>query len=98
MIDYDYNGRNFKIIPLDEMRPGVYKGKCRNAEYAYWNGKHFIHLRTKFSETFLERIEHPENEYRYDVFLPFEQVPADDDNVIRLMNAINGAIQRRYEP
>jgi hypothetical protein len=75
MIDYDYNGRNFKIIPLDEMRPGVYKGKCRNAEYAY-----------------------SENEYRYDVFLPFEQAPADDDNVIRLMNAINGAIQRRYEP
>jgi hypothetical protein len=97
MIDYEYNGQTVQIIPLNEMEIGVYKGTCRNATYAYWNGVHFIHLRTKFFDTFLEKIEHPENDKIFDVFLPFERVDDDaDDNVQQLMNAINGAIEKRY--
>lgn len=94
MIEYNYNGIMRKIIPLDEMEVGVYKGQCRNANYAYWDGQKFTHLRTKFHHTYLEEIHHPENEQVYDVFLVFEKVEEDDDNAVQLMNAINGAIEQ----
>lgn len=98
MIDYDYNGIIFQIIPLHEMHIGVYRGRCRNAEYAYWNGAKFIHIRNKFGHEYLEEIHHPENEYRYDVFLPFECVDNNDENVVKLLNAINEKLRKRNEP
>lgn len=88
-IDYEYNGNIRRILPVDLMeRDVVYKGQCRNAKYAYWNGVKFIHLRTKWSETFLEGIHHPENEHHYDVFLVEGKADEDDPEVIRLREAI----------
>ena len=92
MIDYDYNGRLYKIIPLTDMEIGVYRGRCRNAEYAYWNGIEFIHLRTKFNRTFLDTIQHPENEYLYDVFLPFELIETEELEAVELLKAINDSL------
>ena len=94
MIEYDYNGRIYEIIPLIEMEMGaVYNGKCRNAVFACWNGEKFIHWRNKFGHKFIEEIHHPENDYHFDVFLPFWKI--DDllgdnrDDMRKLINAVN---------
>lgn len=87
MIDYEYSGRIYQIIPLNEMIVGeCYNGRCRNATLAYWDGEKFIHYRNKFGFIFLEDIKHPENEYRYDVFLPFTLAER-NEKVIQLIDA-----------
>ena len=75
MIKYMYDDQEYAIMPLEEMVTGrVYKGSCRNAEYAYWTGEHFLHIRYKFNMDYIEEIDHAENEEYHDVFLPFEEV------------------------
>jgi len=88
----EYNGIMCTIIPLEEMERGViYKGRCRNATHAYWNGIKFIHLRTKFGETFFEEIDHPEMEPdpRVDIFVVEDNADETDPDVIQLREAIN---------
>lgn len=88
MIKYSYNGREYDIIPLSEMKVDVvYEGFCRNASYALWNGERFIHLRTKWTATFLEDISHPENEEHYDVFM-VQKVAEECDDVTLLLERI----------
>jgi len=98
LIDYEYNGKTRKIMPLTEMEKGVvYRGNCRNARYAYWTGTQFVHLRTKFGSTFIEGINHPENEYHFDVFLVEEKADETDPDVIELLDAIKDAHERDKE-
>ena len=49
-----------------------YMGICRNANIAKWNGEKFEYQRTKFGSTFVETINHFEDDNGYDVFVPFE--------------------------
>lgn len=60
-----------KIARKDLIHGAYYKGHCRNAEEARWNERNgcFVHWRTKFGQTFLEEIKHPEDEQYYDVFV-----------------------------
>lgn len=64
-----------------------YKGRCRNAVVARWNGElqKFIYRRHKFGNTFLEEICCPEDDHIWDVFYAEEIIsPRDvtDDMVI----------------
>ena len=52
----------------------LYAGVCRNADIAKWNGEKFEYQRTKFGSTFMETINHFEDDNGYDVFVPFEVV------------------------
>lgn len=62
-----------KWIPKEELIPfAYYKGKCRNAPIAWWDGKKFHYLRSKFGNIFAEEIECPENDRGYDVFFAQE--------------------------
>ena len=91
MIDFNYNGVVRQILGLNEMETGaVYRGTCRNAEYALWNGVRFLHLRTKFGNTFMESIDHAERDTQYDVFLPFELMEEDNVAITELKTAVNG--------
>lgn len=74
-------------IPKSELVRGIYyKGRCRNATVARWDGERFHHWRTKFGYTFLEEIKCPEDEHHYDVFYAQEvtdvtkEIPIDGDN------------------
>ena len=60
------------IEKKDLIHGAYYHGRCRNAHVARWNGdlNFFIHFRTKFGHTFLERIEHKEDFKGYDTFIP----------------------------
>lgn len=65
-----------KIARKDLIHGAYYKGQCRNATEARWNENlgRFVHWRTKFGQTFLEEICHPEDEKRFDVFVVEEKI------------------------
>lgn len=47
-----------------------YKGKCRNATEAIWDGEYFKHIAKDCGQTYLEKIKHFEDESEFDVFIP----------------------------
>lgn len=51
-----------------------YRGRCRNAELARWDGAKFHHWRTKFGNRFIETINHPEDDNGFDCFTPIMSV------------------------
>lgn len=72
------NGLDFDSVhPIQksELEIGrMYKGVCRNAEVAVWDGEKFWYDRHKFGSTFKESIIHYEDDEGCDVFVPFEKV------------------------
>lgn len=70
-----------------------YMGRCRNANYAQWDATRkfpeakyephksqtgcFVHWREKFDRTFVETINHPEDDDEFDLFWPVERVYPD---------------------
>jgi hypothetical protein len=63
------------IIPRDQLIKGsYYRGRCRNATEARWNGEKFIYWRKKFGFKFPEEICCPEDEQHFDVFIASEQL------------------------
>jgi len=82
--------RNYEpVIPKEDLIHGAYyRGRCRNASIARWNGEtqEFYHWRTKFGNRFIETIQCPEDEEHYDVFVaeklienPTEEIPFGDE-------------------
>jgi hypothetical protein len=65
-----------KIARKDLKHGAYYKGSCRNASEARWNGDYnkFVYWRTKFGQTFLEEICHPDDDQVYDVFFVEEEI------------------------
>ena len=63
-----------KIAKKDLIVGAYYKGRCRNANEARWNGSVFIHWREKFDRIFLEEISHPEDDDVFDVFVVEELI------------------------
>jgi hypothetical protein len=68
-------------VPIEKCRPipkcklvnGIsYKGVCRNTDEAIWDVDAFIYTRYKFGTTYLETINHYEDDNGYDVFVPIE--------------------------
>lgn len=63
--------KQLEVIPKSELIVNQwYTGTCRNASQAKWMGDHFIYLRTKFYDTFWEKINHFEDDDGYDLFIP----------------------------
>lgn len=66
-----------------------YQGECRNASLAYWMEKEqcFIHIRHKFGDAFVEKINHPEDEEFFDVFKPIKKIePLTDEEITSAMD------------
>ena len=62
-------------IPKSELEVGKeYKGECRNASKAIWDGKKFWYERYKFGRTYNESINHYEDDDGYDVFVPIKEI------------------------
>lgn len=71
---YEVNKNAGRFIPRENLEPGkFYKGECRNAEWAYWNGKEFIYLRYKWGTEFSEKINCLEEDNGFDLFIPHEE-------------------------
>ncbi len=85
MIHSPYNYTS-KIAKSELEHGAYYAGRCRNASVARWDAdkQKFLHWRTKFNETFLEEICHPEDDTMFDVFVveskidsPVKEIPLD---------------------
>lgn len=63
------------MIPKAQLEVGAYyKGKCRNASVARWNGEKFIYQRTKFTMVYFDDIDHPEDDRGFDLFKPYDKI------------------------
>ena len=74
---HQYVREHFIPIPKSELVVGQeYKGHCRNASRATWDGKKFHYERYKFGYTFDETINHYEDDYDpgIDVFVPVKEI------------------------
>ncbi len=68
---------HLRIIPKNQLKHGVYyRGRCRNATVARWNGENqkFYYRRTKFGHIFVEAIGRREDDNIFDVFDAFEEI------------------------
>lgn len=75
---------NKGIIPKKDLQKGgYYKGRCRNAKVALWNGYEFVYMRDKMNAHFPETIKHLEDDNGFDLFVPYgiEKKPTDDQRV-----------------
>jgi len=64
--------RTKKLLMMkDQLNVSFYVGSCRNAQFAYWTGSEFIHVREKFGSEFPEKINHFEDCNGFDVFKPY---------------------------
>lgn len=62
-------------IPRKDLIVGKrYKGYCRNADEATWNGTEFVYVRHKFDSMFEENVKHFEDDDGYDVFVPYRVI------------------------
>lgn len=60
-----------------------YKGNCRNASVARWDGEHFTYNRTKWTSVFPETIKYPTDEMYFDVFVPYQLVEPTEFEIIK---------------
>jgi hypothetical protein len=69
-----------KLHKTELVHGAYYRGQCRNATVARWNGEKqkFIHFRTKFGNVFLEEICCPEDDQVWDVFYAEEVIEPQD--------------------
>ena len=66
---------HFVPIPKSELVVGQeYRGHCRNASRATWDGEKFHYERNKFGVTFDEKINHYEDDNGFDVFVPIKEI------------------------
>ena len=72
-MDEDYMKRAY-IAKADLKVGATYKGHCRNADKAKWDGTVFKYTRHKFSLEYIEEICHPEDDNGFDVFYPYELI------------------------
>lgn len=60
-------------IPKKDLIVGkVYLGDCRNSGKAKWNGKDFEFTRHKMGGSYIEHINHFEDDDNHDLFVPME--------------------------
>lgn len=52
----------------------LYKGHCRDTQYATWDGTQFYFSKFKFGAVRPEFIKHPEDDEVFDVFFPQYQI------------------------
>jgi|SaaInlStandDraft_4_1057021.scaffolds.fasta_scaffold159522_2 hypothetical protein len=67
------------MIPASELRDGhSYLGRSRNATIGVWDERErqFAHIRIRFGKRSIARVEHPEHDCGYDVFVPTLELPS----------------------
>lgn len=68
------------IAKKDLKKNTYYRGKCRNAKVALWNGFEFVHMRYKFGY-YIDSVNHLEDDNGYDLFVPvrIEENPSETE-------------------
>ena len=71
------------IRKKDLIKNQYYLGKCRNSDVAFWNGFEFLYSRYKFGSSYIDTINHPEDDNGYDLFIPLRIVEPTDNQRIK---------------
>lgn len=75
------------IAKKDLTHGAYYAGECRNADLARWDvtKEAFVYWRTKFGDSFIDVIYHPDDDEHFDVFVPHQRIEiqdiAEDDEI-----------------
>lgn len=65
------------MLRKEELVEGrYYDGYCRNAVVGKWDRNNFVIQRTKWGQTFPERLPHPEDVGNFDAFVPVRESTA----------------------
>lgn len=62
------------IAKEDLITGAWYSGSCRNTYLAQWTGKCFRFIRDKFGGSYVETVNHFEDDDGYDVFIPVKLI------------------------
>ena len=71
------------VLRKEDLNDGeYYQGECRNSSLAMWDAENncFWYMRTKFTSTYKESINHLSDDNEHDLFIPFKhikEVPAE---------------------
>lgn len=66
---------NCGAVPKKDLIIGKkYLGSCRNSECAIWNGECFEYERYKWGTTYIDKINHFEDDDGYDLFVPIKEI------------------------
>lgn len=62
-------------IPKKNLIEGKeYEGSCRNSGKAIWKGDHFEYIRYKFGSSYIDEINHFEDDDGHDLFIPMKEL------------------------
>ena len=62
-------------LPKSKLKVGSwYIGNCRNTNMAQWTGREFRFIRDKMSGSYIDTLNHFEDDDHYDLFVPFKLV------------------------
>ena len=72
------------MIRKEDLMVGqYYKGNCRNASVARWNGSKFEYMRYKWGSYYKDSLCYPTDEDHFDVFIPYTVVEPSDTEIIK---------------
>lgn len=60
-----------------------YKGNCRNASVAKWNGSKFEYMRYKWGSYYKDSLFYPTDEDHFDVFIPYAVVEPSEKEIVK---------------
>lgn len=60
-----------------------YKGNCRNASVAKWNGSKFEYMRYKWGSYFKDEVSYPSDEDYFDVFIAWAVVEPSEKEIVK---------------
>lgn len=60
-----------------------YKGNCRNASVAKWNGSKFDYMRYKWGSYCKDSLCYPTDDLYFDVFIPYAVVEPSETEIIK---------------
>ena len=60
-----------------------YKGNCRNASVAKWNGGKFEYIRYKWGSYYKDSLCYPTDEDHFDVFIPYAVAEPSEKEIIK---------------
>lgn len=72
-------------IPKDKLEIGkYYYGKCRNSTIACWDGNVFKYKRSKYGSYYNDKINHFQDDNKYDLFVPLYEIEPNKNQMICL--------------
>mgnify|MGYP000273969653 CR=1 FL=1 len=94
-----YLVKHIGAVSKSDLKDGQdYNGICRHAKVAKWSQKDncFYYIRKKFDKIFLDRINHPEDDDGYDLFIPIKLVKDERISLNEDFHCVDSTYFKKY--